>query len=355
MRWDALRTNVPADAQPREPSAPVLFEQGAVTRTFDTPAFRGMTFYEIQARSIINRVPDASRVPFRWTINPYRGCSHSCVYCFARKSHTYLEFDAGHDFDSKIVVKVNAPELARKELAAPRWGGEHVAMGTNVDCYQRAEGRYRLMPGILTALRDAANPFSILTKGTLILRDLELICEAADVTDVGLAVSVGCADAGLWRQLEPGTPSPQRRLEVCAAFTAAGLPCAVLMGPVVPFLSDSPEQLENTVRQIAQAGAASVTPIVLHLRTGAREWFFRWLGEAHPDLVHRYRALYGRGAYAPAAYQKQVTEQVRELARRYGVGRGAPSGRRRRPERFAPPIERTANPQATAPQQLTLL
>jgi len=275
--------------------------------------------------------------------------------CFARKSHTYLDLDSGHDFDSKIVVKVNAPDLVRKELAAPRWRGEHIAMGTNVDCYQRAEGRYQLMPGILAALRDAANPFSILTKGTLILRDLELICEAADVTDVGLAVSVGCADAGLWRQLEPGTPSPQRRLEVCAAFTAAGLPCAVLMGPVVPFLSDSPEQLENTVRQIAQAGAASVTPIVLHLRTGAREWFFRWLGEAHPDLVHRYRALYGRGAYAPAAYQKQVTEQVRELARRYGVGRGAPSRRRRRPERFAPPIERTANPQATAPQQLTLL
>jgi len=333
----------------------VLFEQRAVTRTFDTPGFRGMTFFEVQARSIINRVPDASRLPFRWTINPYRGCSHSCLYCYARKSHTYLDLDSGHDFDSKIVVKVNAPDLVRKELAAPRWRGEHIAMGTNVDCYQRAEGRYRLMPGILTALRDAANPFSILTKGTLILRDLELICEAAEVTDVGLAVSVGCADTGLWRQLEPGTPSPQRRLEVCAAFTAAGLPCAVLMGPVVPFLSDSPAQLENTVRQIAQAGAASVTPIVLHLRTGAREWFFRWLGEAHPDLVHRYRALYGRGAYAPAAYQKQVTEQVRELARRYGVGRGAPSARRRRPARFAPPLERAADLQAAAPQQLTLL
>jgi DNA repair photolyase len=160
----------------------------------------------------------------------------------------------------------------------------------------------------------------------------------------------------LWRELEPGTPSPQRRLEVCAAFTAASLPCAVLMGPVVPFLSDSPTQLESTVRQIAQAGAASVTPIVLHLRTGAREWFFRWLGEAHPDLVPRYRALYGRGAYAPAAYQKQVTERVRELARRYGVGHGAPSAaRRRRPGRFAPPAQRRADLQPAAPQQLTLL
>jgi len=276
--------------------------------------------------------------------------------CFARKSHTYLDLDSGHDFDSKIVVKVNAPDLVRRELAAPRWRGEHIAMGTNVDCYQRAEGRYRLMPGILAALRDRANPFSILTKGTLILRDLDLLGEAADVTDVGLAVSVGCTDTGLWRELEPGTPGPQRRLEVCAAFTAAGLPCAVLMGPVVPFLSDSPAQLEATVRQVAQAGATSVTPIVLHLRSGAREWFFRWLGEAHPDLVPRYRALYGGGAYAPAAYQRRVTEQVQALARRYGVGRGAPGGTRRRgPRRFAPPAAPAAGPPTAAPQQLTLL
>src|SRR6516165_8151760 len=697
MRWDALRTGTTADGHPAVPPAPMLFEQRAVTRTFDTPGFRGMTFFEVQAKSIINRVPDASRVPFRWTINPYRGCSHACRYCcwgptpvlmadgrtkplaevrtgdaiygtvrrgsyrryvptmvlahwqtvkpayrvtledgtrliasgdhrfltgrgwkhvigtesgaarrphltadsklmgvgafaeppkdspdyrrgylcgmirgdgylgdyeyerkdqgpthvysfrlaltdkqaldrtrrylsevgigsteltlaaatakrrqmlairsygrdqvrfiqwlvrwpsspstdwqkgflagifdaegsysggilrisntdraivgwtiacmaalgfgvaaepsgrpngliclrlrgglrealrffhttdpaitrkrtidgtaiksdarlkvvsieplgldlpmfdittgtgdfiangvvshncFARKSHTYLDLDSGHDFDSKIVVKVNAPDLVRKELAAPKWRGEHIAMGTNVDCYQRAEGRYRLMPGILTALRDAANPFSILTKGTLILRDLDLIAEAAEVTDVGLAVSVGCTDVALWRELEPGTPSPQRRLGVCAAFSAAGLPCAVLMGPVVPFLSVSPAQLDATVRQIAQAGATSVTPIVLHLRPGAREWFFHWLGETHPDLMPRYRALYHRGAYAPAAYQKQVTEQVRTLARRYGVGRGAPSGRARP---FAPPAARAAAPVQPAPQQLTLL
>ena len=171
--------------------------------------------------------------------------------CFARKSHTYLDLDAGHDFNTKIVVKVNAPERVRAELAAPRWRGEHIAMGTNVDCYQRAEGRYRLMPGILAALRDAANPFSILTKGTLILRDADLLAEAAEVTDVGLAVSVGSADEDLCRVLEPGAPSPRRRLEVCAAFTGRGLPCAVLMGPVVPFLSDSPAQLAATVRQAA--------------------------------------------------------------------------------------------------------
>src|SRR5215470_3836449 len=328
MRWDALRAGSPDEESPPAQPAPMLFEQRAVTRTFDTPAFRGMTFFEVQSRSIINRVPEASRLPFRWTINPYRGCSHSCVYCFARRSHTYLDLDFGHDFDSKIVVKVNAPDLVRKELAAPRWCGEHIAIGTNVDCYQRAEGRYRLMPGILIALRDAANPFSILTKGTLILRDLELICQTAEVTDVELAVSVGCADQALWRDLEPGTPSPQRRLEVCAAFAAAGLPCAVLMGPIVPFLSDSPEQLDATVRQIAAAGAASVSPIVLHLRPGAREWFFRWLSKQHPGLVPRYHGLYGQGAYASAAYQKRVTEHVRALAQRYRVGAGAPPPRR---------------------------
>src|SRR6266487_3749714 len=226
--------------------------------------------------------------------------------CFARNTHTYLDFDYGHDFDSKIVVKVNAPERLRKELGSPRWRGEHIAMGTNVDCYQRAEGRYRLMPGILAAMRDYANPFSILTKGTLILRDVELLMRAAEVTDVSLAVSVGCADRDLSRTLESGAPSPRARLEVCATLGEHGLPCGVLMGPVVPFLSDSPAQLDATVRQVAQAGARSVTPIVLHLRTGAREWFLRWLSEHHPELMPRYRALYGRGAYAPTAYQERV-------------------------------------------------
>jgi DNA repair photolyase len=283
--------------------------------------------------------------------------------CFARQSHTYLDLDAGHDFDSKIVVKVNAPERVRAELAAPGWPGEHIAMGTNVDCYQRAEGRYRLMPGILAALRDAANPFSILTKGTLILRDIDLLAEAAGVTDVGLAVSAGSVDEDLWRLLEPGTPSPQRRLDVCAAFTARGLGCAVLMGPVVPYLSDSPAQLAATVRQIAAAGAVSVSPIVLHLRPGAREWFGRWLREHHPDLVPRYRELYGQGAYAPRAYQQQVTEQVRALAQQYRIGQQAGSQRagsraaRGRPPkaRFTgAPAQPAAQP-AAAPVQLTLM
>jgi DNA repair photolyase len=335
MRWDGQLIDEPAPpglARPAPESGSAaqaaLFGRDVVARTFDTPGFRGMTFYEVYAKSIINKVPPQSRMPFQFTINPYRGCGHACVYCFARNTHTYLDLDTGLDFNSKIIVKVNAAELARKELARPRWSGEHVAMGTNVDCYQRAEGRYRLMPGIIAALRDARNPFSILTKGTLLLRDLDLLEGAAQVTSVALNISVGFADAELSASVEPGTPSPQRRLDACAAVTERGMRCGVLMGPVLPFLTDSPSQLAETVRQIAAAGAASVTPIVLHLRPGAREWYLTWLSRQHPSLVPRYRELYGSGAYAPKDYQRRISAQVSELAARYGVGSATPANAR---------------------------
>ncbi|HEY9473247.1 MAG TPA: Rv2578c family radical SAM protein [Mycobacteriales bacterium] len=349
MRWDHLRLSASGSE-----ATPTLFgdgggvdgQAGVVVRTFDTPGFRGVTCYEIRARSVINRVPAASRMPFRWTINPYRGCTHACRYCFARKTHTYLDFDAGRDFDTQIVVKVNTPELVRRELSVPSWRGEHVAMGTNVDCYQRAEGRYRLMPGVLAALRDAANPFSILTKGSLILRDLPLLTQAAQVTDVSTAVSVGFTDQELWRAVEPGTPNPDRRLDVVRALSSAGVRCGVLMAPILPLLADSPDQLGQTVRAIAQAGAASVTPIVLHLRPGAREWYLGWLESFRPDLLAGYRRLYRAGAYADRDYQHAITDQVRALAERYGIG---PTSERE---------HRITQPSATVrptPDQLTLL
>ena len=339
MRWDALSL----DGQ-----EPGLFGQPV---TVDTPEFRGITFHEIRAKSIINKVPGASRVPFTWTINPYRGCSHACRYCFARNTHTYLDFDAGHDFDSQIVVKVNAPELVRRELAAPRWAGEHIAMGTNVDCYQRAEGRYRLMPGIIEALRDHANPFSILTKGSLILRDLPLLEEAADRTQVSAAVSAGFVDRELWRLIEPGTPSPHKRLEVCATLNEHGIGCGVLMGPIVPYLTDGPRQLEAAVKSVAEAGATSVSAIVLHLRPGAREWFMRWLRECRPELVAPYERLYGRGAYAPKDYQRRICGRVAELAERHGVGS------RRNPRRLpvTEPAPPPPPPPSPKPEQLPLL
>ncbi|MEV6547166.1 Rv2578c family radical SAM protein [Streptomyces sp. NPDC051597] len=348
MRWDNLAENDPAP--PGAGRAAALFDADAVvTRTFDTPEFRGITFHEVRARSIVNRVPGASRMPFEWTVNPYRGCTHACVYCFARKTHSYLDLDTGLGFDSQIVVKVNAPELLRRHLSSGRWQGAHIAMGTNVDCYQRAEGRYRLMPGIIEALRDHANPFSILTKGTLILRDLELLQQAAQVTEVGISVSVGFVDHDLWRTVEPGTPAPERRLDVVRTLTDAGIGCGVLMAPVIPFLGDHPDQLRATVRAIAASGATSVTPLVLHLRPGAREWYMAWLAEHHPHLVRRYERLYAEGAYAPKWYQRRITRQVHELADEFGIGPAHRGAARRIPRRVEP------EPDPSGPTQLTLL
>ncbi|WP_306344861.1 intein-containing Rv2578c family radical SAM protein [Micromonospora sp. 4G55] len=265
--------------------------------------------------------------------------------CFARNTHTYLDLDAGADFDSKVIVKVNAGELVRRELAAPRWRGAHIAMGTNVDCYQRAEGRYRLMPPIIEALRDFANPFSILTKGTLILRDLPLLRQAAEVTRVGVSYSVGFVDEALWRAVEPGTPSPRRRLDAVRALTDAGFEVGVLMAPILPGLSDTDESIDATVGAVAAAGAASVTPLALHLRPGAREWYAHWLARDFPHLVPRYRELYRAGAYAPQAYQRELTARVRIAARRHGLHRGERGDNRRLPTPPTPP----------AAEQLSLL
>ncbi|MGH2572480.1 MAG: intein-containing Rv2578c family radical SAM protein [Actinomycetota bacterium] len=249
--------------------------------------------------------------------------------CFARNTHTYLDLDYGEDFNSKIVVKVNAPDLLRRELSARSREREHIAMGTNVDPYQRAEGRYRLMRGILGTLRDFANPFSILTKGSLILRDVDLLQQCAEVAEVGTNVSVGFVDKASWRSVEPGTPSPSKRLEVCRTLNEAGIPCGVLMAPILPFLTDSAAQLEATVKAISEAGAEHVVPIVLHLRPGAREWYMQWLSTHHPDLVARYERLYVRSAYAPKAYQEEVSARVHELARALGIGRAGPREARR--------------------------
>jgi len=264
--------------------------------------------------------------------------------CFARNTHTYLDLDAGQDFDRKVIVKVNAGELVRKELGSRRWRGDHIAMGTNVDVYQRAEGRYRLMPQILAALRDFANPFSILTKGTLILRDLDLLRQAAAVTRVGLSFSIGFVDESLWRRVEPGTPSPRRRLDAVRTLTDAGFEVGVLVAPILPGLTDDEESIDRTVASIAAAGATAVTGIPLHLRPGAREWYARWLAREHPALVPRYKELYRGGSYLPKDHQREITARVRQAARRHGLERPEPGGTRQIPE--PPP------PQA---EQLTLL
>lgn len=286
-----------------------LFE--IARKTFDTPEFRGITFIESEAKSIINRVPGGA-LPFDWTINPYRGCSHACRYCFARPTHMYLEMNAGRDFDSKIVVKVNAPDVLRRELAAKRWKGEHIAMGTNTDPYQRAEGRYRLMRGIIEALVDHRNPFSILTKGTLILRDVDLLQRAAEVTRVSAAFSIGTLDEAVWHESEPGTPHPRARIDAIRTLTEAGIPTGVLMAPILPGISDRPEQLREVVEAAIDAGSTHVSPILLHLRPGVREEFLPWLEEAHPDLVPRYLEMY-RQPYGPKALRESLGRRVSSM------------------------------------------
>jgi DNA repair photolyase len=236
--------------------------------------------------------------------------------CFARPSHTYLNFDAGRDFETRIVVKVNAAEVLRRELRRPSWSGAHVAMGTNTDPYQRCEGRYRLTRGVLEVLRDHANPCSILTKSPLLLRDLDLFVELAATAGFTANLSIGTLDEEVWRRSEPGTPHPKARMAAVKQLVKAGVPCGILMAPILPGISDRPEQLQAVVRAAADAGASHLTPITLHLRRGVKEEFMPWLERAYPELVPDYRRLY-RGANAPKAVGAAIGEQVRAAKRRH--------------------------------------
>src|SRR3954452_20558520 len=316
MRWEGQAVGA-EDAS----ALPGLERISGLLRTVTAQEFPGVPLHEVAARSALNSVTPASRVPFRWTVNPYRGCTHACVYCFARGTHAWLELDTGTGFDREIVVKVNVVEVLRAELARPSWSGEHVALGTNTDPYQRAEGRYKLMPGVIGALGAAGTPFSILTKGTLLRRDLRTIAAAARDVPVGLAVSLGVQDERLQPLLEPGTPGPRARLDLVRAIRSAGLPCGVLMAPVLPWLTDGEAELEGAVARIAAAGASGLTVIPLHLRPGAREWFLEWLARERPELVGRYRRLYRRCAYVPAEDRDWLQARGEPLLERYGLGR----------------------------------
>ena len=449
-------------------------EEEIVERHVGTGEYRGLEFLHVRARKIINEVPGASQLPFRWTINAYRGCSHACTYClsgdtpvllgngrhvpiselevgteiygtqrvgsyraykrttvlakwetikrayrvtladgttlvasgdhrfltnrgwkhvtgtrrgegrrphlttmdhligtgafadpattekrdvegdrienaaalrvvsvedlgleipmydittgtgdfiangvvshncFARPTHDYLGLNIGSDFDSKIVVKVNAVERLRSELAGKRWAGDHIAMGTNTDPYQRCEGKYHLTQGIIKVLGEFANPFSILTKSTLILRDLPLLQDAAKRTEVGVNFSIGTLDERTWKATEPGTPHPRRRVEAVRRINEAGIPCGVLIAPIIPGLSDGPEQIEEVVRACVDAGAVSITAIPLHLRKGVKEHWITWLRDRHPELVPIYAKNY-RGAYLPKPASESITNTVRRV------------------------------------------
>jgi DNA repair photolyase len=238
--------------------------------------------------------------------------------CFARPTHTYLDFNAGRDFEREIVVKVNAPELLRAELARPSWKGEHVALGTNTDPYQWVEGRYKLMEGIWEAMRDAGNPCSVLTKSPLLLRDLKLMTKINERSEFSAALSVPTIDEKAWRATEPHTPNPRARLEAVAELTRAGIRTGVLVAPLMPGINDAPEQVAAILEMASEAGAAYVTGIALHLRAEVRGLFFEWLRSNRPDLVPLYEQLYKRGAYAHPDERRRLEQLVK--------GPGRPSG-----------------------------
>ncbi|HWM56697.1 MAG TPA: intein-containing Rv2578c family radical SAM protein [Pseudonocardia sp.] len=267
--------------------------------------------------------------------------------CFARNTHTYLELDAGADFDSQIVVKVNIARVLDRELRAPRWTREPVAMGTNTDPYQRAEGRYRLMPGVIGALARSGTPFSLLTKGTVLARDLPALVAAAADVPVRLGVSIALLDRQLQAGLEPGTPSPAARLELVRRIRGAGLRCGVMVAPVLPLLTDSTEQLDALLGRIAAAGADGATVLALHLRPGTREWFLGWLTREHPDLIEPYAGLYRRGAYVVPEYRHALAERIAPLLRRHGLSSGA--------DNRSDPGAHTPQPPEPRPEQLSLL
>ncbi|ARU53063.1 radical SAM protein [Cellulosimicrobium cellulans] len=482
MRWDGQALGADDGALPG-------LERAGLVRSVRTPEFAGITFHEVTTKSALSKVPAMSRMPFRWTVNPYRGCSHACSYClapstpvlladgtqrpigelrvgdeivgtaprgayrryvrtrvldrwttrkrayrvtladgtrlvasgdhrfltergwrhvvggagrrahlalgdvlvgpgaaaladgrvaldgrdvtgdealrvdslealdgpgeetelvdittgtrdfvaagvvshncFARPTHQYLDLDAGDDFDREVVVKVNVDEVLRAELARASWSREPVALGTNTDPYQRAEGRYRLMPGIIDALAGSGTPLSVLTKGTLLRRDLPLLADAASRVEVGVGVSLALLDPTLQASVEPGTPSPRARLDLIRAVREAGLPCGVMVAPVLPWLTDSTRALTDLLDAVQDAGATGVTVLPLHLKPGTREWYLGWLAREHPQLVPGYERVYARGAYASKAYRSWLWDRVRPMleARGFAVsGHRGPAG-----------------------------
>ena len=462
MRWQGQQLGV-TDAA----ALPGLEQLNNLVRSVTSPEFAGVTFHEVLCKSALNQVPSASAMPFDWTVNPYRGCSHACVYCvhpdtqvlmadgrskrigdvragdevvgtqregtyrryvkatvsaqwgtrkrayrvtladgteiiasgdhrfltdrgwkhvqpaaagspqrpflttnntllgygdavksgtplrvvaiddldeiidmvdittstgdfiangvishncFARGTHEYLELDAGRDFDTQVVVKVNVAEVLERELRRGSWQREPVMLGTNTDPYQRAEGRYKLMPGIVSALAESGTPFSILTKGTLLRRDLPLLTDAAAHVHVTIAMSIAVFDDELQRLIEPGTPTAAARLETVRAATEAGFRVTVFLMPIIPHLTDSVGAIDHALTRIKEAGAVRVVYGAMHLRPGAKQWFMEWLGERHPELVSSYRGLYpGMSANAPKAYRGWLAKRVRPLLRVHGL------------------------------------
>jgi DNA repair photolyase len=320
MRWRS------AD-EAADPQGALLAVQDVVGPEPGTGRMSGLEFLPVTARKVLNHVPPSSPMPFRWTINAYRGCSHACTYCFARPTHEYLGLDAGDDFDRKIVVKINAVERLRVELADPGWQHEHVAMGTNTDPYQRAEGKYRLTRGIIGELARSGTPFSILTKSAMVTRDVDVLRAAASQVDLSVHFSIGTVDPVVWRATEPGAPHPRRRLDAIRVMADAGIRTGALIGPVLPGLSDHRAQLTETVHAILDAGGSVIGARPLYLRGATRENFMTWLSQYDATLHARYEQAYRGRTELPQAYGAWVREAVQRAVREHPNGRTTTAAR----------------------------
>lgn len=270
---------------------------------------------EITCKSLLNRV-DVPGFPFRWTLNPYRGCRHACRYCYARPTHEFWGMNAGAEFDQRVFAKVNAPQVLREELRKPRWTGEPVAIGTASDPYEPAEAQYRLTRRIIEVMAEFRNPASITTKGVLAQRDVDVLQELYHAADAQVIFSVGSIDETVWQRTEPGTPNPMARLEAMQFLVENGIPAGVMMAPLLPGISDSEEAINATVQAAARHHAQFLSANLLFLKPGSKEWFMPLLKESYPHLTPGYQQLY-RNTYAPQDYTQSVLALVDEARRRY--------------------------------------
>jgi DNA repair photolyase len=274
-------------------------------------------YQEVTCRSALNHVEG---MPFNWTLNPYRGCTHACHYCFARRYHTQFELGSGDEFSSVILVKTNLVTVLRRELDRPTWHRELVALGTATDPYQPIEGHYRLTRGSLEALARAKTPVGLVTKGPMVVRDVDMLQEVSQAAGVTVYMSVPSVDEDAWRRLEPGTAHPLQRLRAVRTLVDAGIRAGVLMAPIVPGITSDRERLAVTVKAIADHGARFVGVNVLHLEGGTRTHFLGFLAREYPELVETYADLYpGRAKYAPGGFRNEVRSMVRELQERAGL------------------------------------
>jgi DNA repair photolyase len=283
-------------------------------------------YREEPCRSALNRVQG---MPFKWSLNPYMGCVHQCTFCYVRAFEQRADRPSDERYGTSIRVKTNVAEVLRKELAKPSWESEGIVIGAATDPYQPAEGRFKLTRACLEVLRDAANPFSIITRGPMIVRDVDVLCEAAGRADVSVTFSIPTLDVDIWRRTEPGTAPPHQRLRALRQLVDAGIRVGVGMAPILPGLSDRPELMEEVVRAARASGACGVWANILYLKPGTKEHYLRALERDWPELVPEYERLYGRRAYVDSS---EVRGRVRELARAHGI-----RDRRRNP--LQPPAE----------------